>query len=187
MRSFVTVASKRLSRETLLSRHPDALVLDVTSRGPQPWVRLSPFYPHGDIPVPLTTGVTATSVEGIWQALKVFERSDVDPAKLTVASMRGIKRTTRRFGKILGHREGLYGERLLGYLEARRRIYLPAYRWLLEHCANDEIAEIAVLSRSRQIVLLDYETNDDVADLRRPLSHASLIVRFLDDAWPDKS
>ncbi|TDD65424.1 hypothetical protein E1298_41375, partial [Actinomadura rubrisoli] len=27
-----------------------ALVLDVTSRGDEPWVRFSPFYPHGGYP-----------------------------------------------------------------------------------------------------------------------------------------
>jgi hypothetical protein len=43
-----------------------------------PWVRFSPFYPHGDILVPLWLGLTAASVEGIWQGLKVFERADVE-------------------------------------------------------------------------------------------------------------
>ncbi|HXV94472.1 MAG TPA: hypothetical protein VD813_14295, partial [Pseudonocardia sp.] len=71
------VAHRQVSREKLEKRFPGATVLDVTSRGPQPWVRFSPFYPHGGIPVPLSPGAYGQSVEGIWQGLKVFERADV--------------------------------------------------------------------------------------------------------------
>jgi hypothetical protein len=34
------------------------------------------------------------------------------------------------------------------------------------------------------VVLLDYETNTDLDDLSRPLSHAALVVRYLDSCWP---
>src|SRR3954452_17791857 len=123
----VTVDSRRRSLATLERTHPGALFLDVTSKGAEPWVAFSPFYPHDDIPVPFSPGVTSRSVEGIWQALKVFESADVDPAKLEVATMKGIKRSVRRHGAVRGHREGLNGKRLLPYIEARRQIYLPAY------------------------------------------------------------
>jgi len=82
-------------------------VLDLTSRGPDPWVRFSPFWPHGGIPVPLSDGRTGASVEGIWQALKVFETAGVDESKLGVTTMRGLKRTARRLGAVRGHRAGL--------------------------------------------------------------------------------
>jgi uncharacterized protein with PIN domain len=57
--------------------------------------------------------------------------ADVDLATLQIATMKGIKRTVRTFGKVLGHRAGLAGERLLPYAEARREIYIPTYRWVL--------------------------------------------------------
>ncbi|MGN0088780.1 MAG: DUF6939 family protein [Candidatus Limimorpha sp.] len=44
---------------------------DVTSQARDGLVRLSPFYPHGGIPVPFSEGYTAACVEGIWQGLKV--------------------------------------------------------------------------------------------------------------------
>lgn len=94
------VVNRRTSPKTIATRWPQAVVIDVTSRAPQPWVQLSPFYPHGDIPVPMTPGVTGESVEGIWQALKVFERADVDPTKLAVTSMKNLKRSERRFGAV---------------------------------------------------------------------------------------
>jgi hypothetical protein len=71
----VVVASHRQSAERLRRTFDDAPLLDVTSRGAEPWVRFSPFYPHGGIPVPFSPGHTSVSVEGIWQGLKVFESS----------------------------------------------------------------------------------------------------------------
>ncbi|MET8757826.1 hypothetical protein [Lentzea sp. NPDC004782] len=173
----IEVASKRRK-----VTRPDALVVDVTSRGPDPWVRFSPFYPHGQIPVPMSPGATSESVEGVWQALKVFESSDVDPSKLSVRSMKGLKRTVRRFGQVRGHRAGLTGDRLLDYRTARHEIYLPTYRWVLENRLQEEVARLRELAESADVVLLDYTTNGDVDDLRTPLSHAALIVGHLSAA-----
>jgi hypothetical protein len=64
------IESKRKKIETLRQQYPDALIVDVTSRGEQPWVKFSPFYPHGHIPVPLSPNYFAASVEGIRQRLK---------------------------------------------------------------------------------------------------------------------
>ena len=183
----LVVANRRRAPAGLEREHPGALVLDLTSKGPEPWVAFSPFYPHGDIPVPFTPGVTSQTVEGIWQALKVFESVGVDPSKLAVSSMKGIKRTFRRYGRVRGHREGLEGERLLPYVEARRRIYLPSYRWVLEHKIPGLIDDLRRLVRDRDVVLLDYTTNDDVDDPRTPLSHAALVRRHLEFNWPDES
>ena len=36
----------------------------------------------------------------------------------------------------------------------------------------------------RPVVLLDYETNGDVEDLSRPLSHAALVKCHLEGEWP---
>jgi hypothetical protein len=168
----VHVASRR---RTALSRDfPDALILDVTSRGTEPWIRLSPFYPHGGIPVPGHPDRTSQSVEGIWQALKVFAGEQEDFTKLDITTMKGIKRTVRRLGPPLGHR--LDG-RLLGYEEARRLLYLPAYRWMLDHRAAGLVAQLRELSIHQNVVLLDYTTNGNIADLSTPLSHAALIAQ----------
>jgi hypothetical protein len=160
------------------------MVLDVTSRGPQPWVRLSPFYPHGGIPVPFTPGAVSASVEGVWQALKVFDRADVDPTKLAVTTMAGLKRSVRRNGPVLGHRAGLHGQTLLDYQNARHQIYLPSYRWMLEHRVPELVEELHRLDAVQGVVLLDYTTNGDPADLSSPLSHAALIAQYLTDQWP---
>jgi hypothetical protein len=69
----IVMESRRTRSATIERRWPGALVVDVTSRGPEPWVRFSPFYPHASIPIPTAPHQTAASVEGPWQGLKVFE------------------------------------------------------------------------------------------------------------------
>ena len=109
---MITVLHRRLG-ESARRIHPGAAILDLTSRGSAPWVKFSPFYPHGQIPVPGAPDRSSASVEGLWQALKVFEHADVDESKLAITSMKGIKRGAGKLGRVLGHREGLGGERLL--------------------------------------------------------------------------
>ena len=98
--------------------------------------------------------------------------------------MKGIKRSSRNRGKVLGHRFGVESTLLLDYQSARFQIYLPACRFVLEHRLTDELRELSILHSKRDIVLLDYETNDDVMDLTKPLSHASLVIAWLTESWP---
>ncbi|MEJ2577467.1 MAG: hypothetical protein P8Z68_00030 [Kineosporiaceae bacterium] len=184
---IVEVVSRRRGPASIAAAFPDTVVIDVTSRGPQPWVQLSPFYPHGGIPVPFTPGVVATCVEGIWQGLKVFDNADVDPTRLTVTTMTGLKRTVRRYGPVRGHRAGLHGTQLLDYQTARRQIYLPAYRWMLDNRVPDLVDQLRQLADGPGVVLLDYTTNADITNTRSPLSHAALISHYLHDQWPTSS
>ncbi|MGI5292658.1 DUF6939 family protein [Nonomuraea polychroma] len=182
----IQVANRRRSAVSLTRAFPGAHVIDVTSKAGEPWVRLSPFYPHGGVPVPRTPGVTSQSVEGIWQALKVFETADVDPGKLDVTTMTGLNRTVRTNGPVRGHRDGLYGDRLLTYPTARRRIYLPAYRWVLENKTTGLVEQLRHLAGEHDVVLLDYTTIGDINDCRTPLSHAALICLYVQDQWPEE-
>lgn len=181
---MILIYNRRASLEKIQQQHPDAAILDVTSRGSQPWIRFSPFYPHGNIPVPFSPGHVSASVEGIWQGLKVFERADVDARKFTITTMKNLKRSTRTYGKVLGHRQGVAGDHLLPYVEARQLIYLPSYHWVLEHCLQDVLTELKQLEQAKTLIFLDYETNCDVNVVTRPLSHAGLVKLYLEDNWP---
>lgn len=181
---MIIIASKRRKAENIVKEYPGAILADVTSQAKDGLVKLSPFYPHGDIPVPFSPGWTATCVEAIWQGLKVFEQADVDTEMFKNDTMKGLKRTVRRFGKPLGHRRGVNGTKLLGYIEARKEIYVPAYRWVLEHKVQSIIERLREASRSRTIVLLDYATNCDIDDGRKPLSHAFLIKAYAEGLYP---
>lgn len=104
---MIVIDSKRRKRENILKKYPDAVIADVTSQATDSLVKLSPFYPHGGIPVPFSEGYTAMCVEAIWQGLKVFDSVDVDVNMFANDTMKNIKRTVRRFGKPLGHRKGV--------------------------------------------------------------------------------
>lgn len=181
---MIIIESKRKKPATILKRYPDAILADVTSSAKDGLVKLSPFYPHGGIPVPFSEGYTATCVEAIWQGLKVFEGADVDVEMFHNDTMKNIKRTVRRYGRPLGHRKGVNGKELLGYIEARKLIYIPSFRWVLEHKVPQIIERLREASKTRTIILLDYDTNADVENPKKPLSHASLVKAYAEGLYP---
>lgn len=177
---MIIIKHKRCSIEKLKNDYPGCVILDVTSQGEDEWKKLSPFYPHGGIPVPFSEGVTSMSVEGIWQGLKVFENEDIDRSSFHNATMKGIKRTFRRHGRCIGHRKGVKGNELLEYFEARKQIYVPSYYWMLQNRCSEQVNKIGEMAKTKTVILLDYNTNADVEDWRKPLSHASLIKNFIE-------
>lgn len=181
---MIIIESKRKKVENILKKYPDAVVADVTSQAKDGLVRLSPFYPHGDIPVPFSEGYTAACVEGVWQGLKVFEDEDIDISMFSNDTMKNIKRTVRKHGRVLGHRKGVHGTEILGYMEAKHQIYIPTYRWMLEHKAMDIIERLRKASETKTIVLLDYNTCCDVDDETKPLSHAYLVKVYAEGLYP---
>lgn len=181
---MIIIESKRKKPATIFKKYPDAILADVTSQANTGLRKLSPFYPHYGIPVPFSEGYTASCVEAIWQGLKVFEDCDVDVQMFQNDTMKNIKRTVRRFGKPLGHRKGVNGTELLGYIEARKQIYIPTYRWVLENKVADIIERLREASKTKTIILLDYDTNADVENSKKPLSHASLIKAYAEGVYP---
>ena len=182
---MIIIESKRKKPATILKKYPDAILADVTSGAKDGLIKLSPFYPHGGIPVPFSEGYTATCVEAIWQGLKVFEHCGIDVSLFSNDTMKGLKRTVRRFGKPLGHQKGVNSSELMGYIEARKQIYIPSYRWVLEHKVAhiiDRLREASI--KGKTIVLLDYDTNADVENAKKPLSHASLIKAYVEGIYP---
>lgn len=181
---MITIESIRKKSENILKKYPGAIIADVTSQAKDRLVRLSPFYPHGGIPVPFSEGYTAACVEGIWQGLKVFENEGIDISMFLNDTMKGIKRTVRKHGRVLGHRKGVHGTEILGYVEAKHQIYIPAYRWMLEHKAMDIIERLRKASETQTIVLLDYNTCCNVDDETKPLSHAYLVKAYAEGLYP---
>lgn len=184
---MIYIVSKRCKEEILRKRFgEDAIICDVTSQSQNSQlVRLSPFFPHGDIPVPFSDGRTASCVEAIWQGLKVFEKHDVDISVFENTSMKNLKRTSRRFGRVLGHRKGVNGTELLDYATARKEIYLPTFLWVLENKVKPIVDRLKEANKTKTIVLLDFTTNSDPFDITKPLSHAYLIKAYAEGKYPD--
>jgi hypothetical protein len=164
----VRIVSRRATKQQQKLAGEGFVVIDVTSKAPTDYVKFSPFYPHGNIPVPGMDAVSE-SVEGVWQGLKILEGKGTDNKKFSVKSMKGLKRC----GKVLGHK---YGDESLEYVNARKRIYVPTYQYVLDTYMQKELND---LRRITKLVLLDYDTNENVDDTSKPLSHASLIKKTL--------
>ena len=181
---MIFIDSHKKKPENILKIHPGAILADVTSKATDDLIKLSPFYPHGGIPVPFSGEMKATCVEAIWQGLKVFESSDVDIHLFKNDTMKNIKRSVRKNGRPLGHRKGVNGNELLNYIEARKQIYIPTYRWMLENKVSSIIERMKEASKTKTIILLDYNTNQDVDDASKPLSHAFLIKAYIEGIYP---
>lgn len=181
---MIIIESKRKKTENILKKYPNAILADVTSKAKDGLIKLSPFYPHYDIPVPFSPGYTATCVEAIWQGLKVFEHQGIDISLFQNDTMRNLKRTVRKYGKPLGHQKGVNGTELLGYIEARKQIYIPTYKWVLENKVKNIIDRLREATATKVIILLDYDTNGDVDNSHKPLSHASLIKAYVEGTYP---
>lgn len=181
---MILIESHKKKPENILKKYPGAILADVTSKATDSLVKLSPFYPHGGIPIPFSEGMTATCVEAIWQGLKVFEDSDIDVLLFKNDTMKNIKRSVRKNGRPLGHRKGVKGTELLDYIEARKQIYIPTYRWMLENKVSSIIERMKEASKAKTIILLDYNTNQDVNDASKPLSHAFLIKAYIEGIYP---
>lgn len=183
---MIAIESKRRKPDNILKKYPGAIIADITSKAKDGLVKLSPFYPHGGIPVPFSEGYTAACVEGIWQGLKVFENEGIDIAMFHNDTMTNIKRTIKKHGRIIGHRKGVAGVEILNYIEAKRMIYIPTYKWMLENKAMDIINRLREASKTKTIVLLDYNTCSDVDDMKKPLSHAYLVKAYAESLYPFK-
>lgn len=181
---MIVVESRRKKAADLSAQYPGAILIDVTSHAKDGFVRFSPLYPHGGIPVPYSPHVTSLCVEGIWQGLKVFENAGVDKSLFRNDTMKGLGRTTRRFGNLLGYRKGVFGSELLDCVTARRLIYAPSYLWVLQRRVESLVGRIRTMADGSTVVLLDNETNCDIEDVSLPLSHAALIKDYIEGNYP---
>ncbi len=185
---MIYIVNKKRKLEKVKEDFPNAAILDITSTSNMRYAQiLSPFYPHRNIPIPFTEGLTATCVEAVWQGLKVFDGADVDFETFKNDTMHNLKRTVRRYGMPKGHRKGAYGTELLGYFEARMLIYLPTYKWVLDNVpkVHHVVERIKEQSKIQDIVLLDYNINIDFRDISKPLSHAGLVKLYIEGNYPE--
>ncbi|VVB81688.1 Uncharacterised protein [uncultured archaeon] len=145
--------------------------IDVSSHGRPPYNLFSPFSHNAyyQIPVPGQEQLRADSVEGIWQGLKIIN------GQTNPSLFKG--RPCKCKGKPEGHQ---FGNSILGYEEARRQIYVPAY---IYHAVNNALpAAWADLERRLQggdVGLHDVEQNGSITDLTRPLAHSAILVHLL--------
>ncbi len=182
---MIIIENKKKSFNNLINKYPNAVIIDITSKGDEPFIKFSPFYPHGNIPIPFSKNEYAMTVEGIWQGLKVFENHDIDTSKFYIKDMINIKRSERKYGRVKGHRKGIYSNILLDYKTARKEIYLKSYAWVLDNLLIDVVDKLKCIASKNDLILLDYATNLDIDNLSKPLSHAGLVKRYIEKKYPE--
>lgn len=181
---MIIVESKNSSIESIQKKYPNAIIADITSEAKDALVRLSPSFPHGGIPVSDYDYATAYSVEAIWQGLKVFENDDVDTSYFTKNTTIELTRNSPILGKMIGHRVCLNSEEIMSYADARRRIFISRYRWVLDYKVQDIIERLRKADEMKTIVLLDHYTNCEIQNYKEPISCAYLVKAYAEGLPP---
>jgi hypothetical protein len=122
------------------------------------------------------------SVEGIWEGLKVFEKEGPDVFRMTISNYKGLKRNGA--GAYKGHSAGS-DRPLLNQREARKKILLPAYRFVLKNYCESQLNTIKeALKEGRKVVIVDRHSPADIYDESKPISYGVLLKYYLLDKYP---
>lgn len=127
-------------------------------------------------------GVEAVSVECLWQGTKVFHEGG-RPDERTLGGEWRRGKARRPIGAWAGEGEPLI--KTPG--QARRRIYIPAFRRLVEHWLQDPVVQEYV-GAAREwpgpVFLRDHDTGRGI-DRNGPMSHAWVLCEWLNTGrWP---
>lgn len=158
--------------------------LDVSSRGLYPFNKFSPFNSFKNIPHPLDKDILCDSVEAIWQGSKVFNAKDPNPDYYMLFGKKSFKKNKGK--KPLGHWGGKGQPIIRDVGDARRKIYIPAYEWVLDNYLKSDVIGLFKKAAISDVIiyLYDFDSNDDI-DNPAPLSHASVLVTYLNKRYDD--
>lgn len=150
---------------------------------PAPWSRFAPEYQHGQIPVPGRRGTMAESVKGVWEGMKLIgPKGKVGRMNTGYFTGPGRDRPVKEGEWFSGfHFEG----RAIGLQDALKLIFLPTYLWTIQNHCPDLLGNLKVLARNRDVWLYDGNASVDLFDDTMPLSHAAIVVAFLNNAMED--
>lgn len=111
----------------------------------------------------------------------VFEDVDVD-MELRNVEIKTLKR--KHHGRFIGFRQGYFNNYIMDAVEARKKILIPMYRWMLEQKVLTVIQKLREIAQQRDIVLLGDSVNSDIENVSKPLSHAWLIKSYIEGLYP---
>lgn len=177
----VLIVARRSKKQLAELEKEGAVVVDVSATSKQPvGVKFAPTYPHGNVPVPYMPDVKSLSVEGVLQGLKVFaDGTGIDVSKFRARGAASLARGKRKFGELAGYKVG-EGGAVCDEATARRNVFVPLYTWVLNtYLANELRAMADEVIAGRRVVLLDHSTNEDVYNVDKRFTHASLIKAWL--------
>lgn len=161
--------------------------------------RLSPLSVVGDgLAVPGLAGVTSKTMENAWQFLKIWDFEEVWDSETAAAAFEAdcaMRYPRGRQQKAVGHYWGETGE-TLDYVEARKRIYLPAYCQLLNQPDRQELIQrLRDAAHTQPIVIWDYDSysisdlglqsfSDTLTCTSRRFAHAFIVAMAVNGQLP---
>lgn len=162
--------------------------IDISLAGEFPFTTLSFDYQHGGIPVPGMSGMYSESVTGTMEGLRLVSRRGY-PGKVNFGYFvgPGRDRPLKTDQWCPGYS---YRGRCIDLAEARRRILIPAYLWVLSNKAASALTKIKKASDSNDVWIHDGRVSADIQAAER-LSAAAVLVAHLNgqlqqlqDGWP---
>lgn len=158
---MIVLESKRENLQKIVEMNPEVIIADVTINSSNALRRLSPSFEWGGILVPYTDNLEyVPSVETVWNELRIT-KNGTD-----------------------GFRRGFYDHVIFDYIEARKKIFIPTYRWMLENKAAEIIKRMRDANRDKTIVLYDGVDNYDIENPSNPLSYAYLVKAYVEGLAP---
>lgn len=121
-------------------------------------------------------GLCAVSVECLWQGTKLFQECGLPDEKTLSGDWRRGKAK-----KPVGAYTGIGNPILKTPGEARRKIYIPAFKNLIEHWMKDSVVQDWVLKardHDGPVFLRDHDTGRGI-DRNGPMSHAWVLASYL--------
>lgn len=155
--------------EANLPKYQNVIIVDLTTiYGGNIFDKLSPYYPHGGIPIPNTPNLYQSSVNKVWQELCIKKNSNLNKS--------GYKN--------IMFRKGLNINEYWSYTEARREIFIPLYCWMLENKAFNIVEYLRKRTLKSTIVIIDKSTNCNIDNIDEPLSCAFLLKAYIEGTEP---
>lgn len=172
---------------------PDAFKINTTSTSTDFCQALSPFMNQGPIEL---AGLTSHNVENFWAASKVFPGYENEPAKWKqwrddlLGSPRALRYPCGKGATALfAH---LPGKGKLGYVEARKEIFLSVYRQKLDRYCQRQINSLLDILTLTDIWLFDFDVyiSDDTYEAKlndpgRPFGHGFIVKQYLEERLRD--
>lgn len=189
---IVIESRKTTSDEELRQMYgEDALIAHISTDNTAHFRALHPTFPHGKIPIPGADATAehrhAASVEGLYEGMKVFSNATISYASMENTDMRNIKRyQSASKGQFQGYKEALNSNVLLNELQARQKLYLPAYKFVLDGAAHSYLEPLMdALAQGKKVVLVDSKKQQHkISDEQHPISYALLIALYLKNEYP---
>lgn len=166
---------------------------DVTTRSAGAYRELSPMLLG---PVHLYSGIISRNVENAWQYSKLYEAhatAGVPTREYWDWAMKGwssIRAERYPMGKGASPLYSLWNGKRLGYIEARKRIYIPMYAAAVRAYRPQLLSYLEMVAQKQDIVLNDFDAydrhalgyswEDVVNDPSRKMGHGFVLAMMIE-------